>query len=206
MKIFEITTPKLDVNNPIDFINSMKKSLGMDDGTGGLSLVNPSGKVTDTKLDTTPSSDTSSTDTSSNKSSSSDTVVGKKGSVNPTVVKSYLASKGLDKQHVAGIMSNIKHESGFRPGVLGDNGTSGGLFQHHAERFSAMRKAAGPDWQTNWKGQIDFALSEPAGQRYINTKFSTPEEATKWFTINFEIPANKVAQANIRSQSASQFA
>lgn len=205
MKIFEITTPKLDVNNPIDFINSMKKSLGMDDGTGGLSLVNPSGKVTDTKLDT-PSSDTSSTDTSSNKSSSSDAVVGKKGSVNPAVVKSYLASKGLDKQHVAGIMSNIKHESGFRPGVLGDNGTSGGLFQHHAERFSAMRKAAGPDWQTNWKGQIDFALSEPAGQRYINTKFSTPEEATKWFTINFEIPANKVAQANIRSQSASQFA
>lgn len=37
MKIFEITSPKLDVNNPIDFINSMKKSLGMDD-TGGLGL------------------------------------------------------------------------------------------------------------------------------------------------------------------------
>ena len=37
MKIFEITSPKLDVNNPIDFINSMKKSLGMDD-TSGLGL------------------------------------------------------------------------------------------------------------------------------------------------------------------------
>jgi hypothetical protein len=201
MKIFEITAPKLDVNNPVSFIRDMQKSLGMDDGTGGLSLDNPSGKVTDTSLDKK-----SNPDTTSNNTPAKDNIVGKKGSISPDAVRSYLSGKGLDKQHVAGIMANIKHESGFRPGVLGDSGTSGGLFQHHAERFTAMRKAAGPDWQTNWKGQIDFALSEPAGNRYVNTKFSTPEEATKWWTINFEIPANKVAQANIRSQSASQFA
>lgn len=133
---------------------------------------------------------------------------GGKGSVGPSVIQSYLSSKGLDKNHVAGIMANIKHESGFRPGVMGDGGTSGGLFQHHAGRFTAMVSACGgkDKWQSNWQGQIDFALSEPAGRQYTGMKFSSPEEATKWWTINFEIPANKVAQANIRSQSASQFA
>ena len=132
--------------------------------------------------------------------------VGGKGSVSPNDVKSYLTSKGLSRNHVAGIMANIKAESGFRPGVMGDGGTSGGLFQHHAERFKAMTSASGRDWANNWKGQIDFALSEPAGRQYVAMKFSSPEAASKWFTINFERPANMVAKANTRSQDASQFA
>ena len=139
--------------------------------------------------------------TTKNKSST-----GGKGTVNPGEVQSYLSSKGLDRNQVAGIMANIKAESSFRPGAIGDNGTSGGLFQHHKERFSAMSKAAGPNWQSNWKGQIDFALSEPAGRKYASMKFATPEEASKWFTINFERPANMVAKANSRSLDASQFA
>jgi hypothetical protein len=131
---------------------------------------------------------------------------GGKGSVNPNDVKSYLISKGLSKNHVAGIMANIKAESSFRPGAIGDNGTSGGLFQHHKERFKAMVAHAGRDWATNWKGQIDFALSEPAGRQYVAKNFSSPEEASKWFTINFERPANMVAKADSRSRDASQFA
>jgi len=385
MKIFEVTAPNLDTSNPIAFINSMKKSLGMDDGTGGLSLVNPSGKVTDTSnptdktvVEPAPSNEVviigdsiavgiggsepyakagiSTTEvlnrvnafiktgkakgsvvilssgasnsapveleggptqpgkldpvaqqlsalkaagasvalvgTGSRKSvwfpptkytngkryrvdltnvnqqlasmasasgakflgpleefddsmhsgkgdgvhpfrgyqklkragseivpvkqpttapskqpaTKKSSVSGGKGSVSPGEVQSYLSSKGLDRNQVAGIMANIKAESSFRPGVLGDNGTSGGLFQHHKERFTAMRKAAGPNWQTNWKGQIDFALSEPAGQKYASIKFATPEEASKWFTIHFERPANMVAKANSRSLDASQFA
>jgi len=132
--------------------------------------------------------------------------VGAKGSVSPNDVRSYLVSKGLSKNHVAGIMANIKAESAFRPGAIGDNGTSGGLFQHHKERFKAMVAHAGRDWATNWKGQIDFALSEPAGRQYVAMKFSSPEEASKWFTINFERPANMVAKADSRSRDASQFA
>jgi len=131
---------------------------------------------------------------------------GGKGSVSPNDVKSYLNSKGLSKNHVAGIMANIKAESGFRPGVMGDGGTSGGLFQHHAERFKAMTAACGRNWATNWQGQVDFALSEPAGRQYVAMKFASPEAASKWFTINFERPANMVAKANTRSQDASQFA
>ena len=122
-------------------------------------------------------------------------------------VKQYLESKGLDKYQVAGIMANIQHESGFRPGVMGDNGTSGGLFQHHADRFTAMVNASGgpTQWARNWKGQIDFALSEPAGRRYASMKFPNEQRATTWFTKNFEIPQNAIQQAAIRSQSASQY-
>lgn len=131
---------------------------------------------------------------------------GGKGSVNPNDVKSYLSSKGLDRNQVAGIMANIKAESSFRPGAIGDNGTSGGLFQHHKERFAAMKASAGKDWATNWKGQIDFALTEPAGRQYAGMKFSSPEAASKWFTINFERPANMVAKANSRSAGAASYA
>ena len=120
-------------------------------------------------------------------------------------IQAYLASKGLDGNQVAGIMANIKHESNFNPAAIGDSGTSGGLFQHHAERFSGMVQAAGPNWKTNWKGQIDYALAEQPGQQYRSIKFRTPEQAARWWTIYFERPANKYAQANIRSRTASQF-
>lgn len=131
-----------------------------------------------------------------------------KNPVNPNEIKSYLSSKGLDPNQVAGIMANIKAESSFDSGALGDNGTSGGLVQHNGPRFSGMVQAAGgqDQWQKNWKAQLDYALSEPAGARYQTMTFPTPQAATTWWTINFEIPANKEQQAAIRSQSASQFA
>ena len=129
-----------------------------------------------------------------------------KGSANPQQISSYLSSKGLSRIHVAGIMTNIKHESNFNPAAIGDGGTSGGLFQHHGPRFQAMVGAAGPNWKTNWKGQIDFALSEPAGRQYVSIPFRTAQEASKWFTINFEIPTNKAAKAIDRSRDVNQFA
>jgi hypothetical protein len=128
-----------------------------------------------------------------------------RGSVSKNDISGYLFSKGLSSNHVAGIMANIKHESSFNPAAIGDNGTSGGLFQHHGPRFHAMAKAV-PNWKSNWKGQIDFALSEPAGRQYASIAFRTPQEASKWFTMYFEIPANKVAKANQRSRDASQYA
>ncbi|WP_353485195.1 phage tail tip lysozyme [Haliscomenobacter sp.] len=131
-----------------------------------------------------------------------------KNPVNPNEIKSYLSSKGLDRNQVAGIMANIQAESSFDSGAIGDSGTSGGLVQHHGPRFNGMVQAAGgqDQWQKNWKAQLDYALSEPAGARYKNMTFPTPQAATSWWTINFEIPANKEQQAAIRSQSASQFA
>ena len=132
--------------------------------------------------------------------------------VNANTLKSYLASKGLDKNQVAGIMANVEAESSFDIGILGDGDTSGGLFQHHDSpqdaRFTKMVKAAGgPNkWRSNWRGQVDFALNEPAGQQYRSLSFSSPEQASKWWTINFEIPRDKYNVANARSKEARKYA
>ena len=122
----------------------------------------------------------------------------KKGAVSVNEISSYLSSKGLDRNQILGILANIQGESGFQPGILGDGNTSGGLFQHHGPRFSNMVNAVGSDWQTDWKGQIDFALSEPAGAKYARISFRTPEAATEWWTRNFEVP--KYADADVRKR------
>ena len=133
---------------------------------------------------------------------------GAKNPVSPDAIKQYLSSKGLDKNQIAGILANIQHESGFDSGAVGDKGTSGGLVQHHAGRFQGMVNHAGGDanWQKNWQAQLDYALSEPAGKQYSSLKFTSPQQATQWWTINFERPANMYAQANIRSASANRYA
>ena len=118
--------------------------------------------------------------------------------VNPSEVSSYLKSKGLDDNHVLGMLANIKGESGFNAGVVGDHGTSGGLFQHHADRWRNMIGYAGSDWKTDWRSQIDFALSEPAGREYVKKQFSSPQEATAWWVKYFEKPANIPAAINTR--------
>jgi hypothetical protein len=189
----------------------MRATEFLNEGLGqlvGNLLKNPFG---DTTLPTIPSPPKKNTIVKPKKTVSSDpsSVPLNKGDkyVSKEAVKSYLANK-MDNVHVAGIMANIQAESSFRPGVMGDGGTSGGLFQHHAERFTKMVAATGgpAKWKTNWKGQVDFALSEPAGKKYLKLKFSSPEEASKWWTLYFEIPANKQQVAVSRSLSASRFA
>ena len=110
----------------------------------------------------------------------------------------YLISKGLSPNHVLGMLANIKAESSFDSSAIGDNGTSGGLFQHHNERFTAMKEFAGEDWKTNWKGQIDYALTEKDTEKYKNQDFNNPQDASKWFTINWERPKNAVDSAEKR--------
>ena len=123
---------------------------------------------------------------------------GKGATVNPSEVASFLKSKGLDNNHVLGILANIKGESGFNAGVMGDKGTSGGLFQHHADRLRNMVGYAGSDWRTDWQSQVNFALSEPAGREYVKQEFSSPQEATAWWVKYFEKPANVQAAINTR--------
>lgn len=113
-------------------------------------------------------------------------------------IYSYLKSKNITDNHIAGLISNIKSESNLDPyNETGDGGSSIGLFQHHNERADALKNKYGSDW-TNWKNQIDFALSEPEGLNYISQKFSSPEEASKWFTVNFERPKDAAIKANER--------
>jgi len=130
------------------------------------------------------------------------------GSVAWTAVRDYLASKGLSKAHIIGMLANIHHESGFRPQVqvVDSNGLpSGGLFQHNGPRFTTLQQKLGTSWGSNWKGQIDFALSEPDGRRYLSNAFTDPHAASKWWTINFERPAKAQVAAQTRAKTATKF-
>jgi hypothetical protein len=135
--------------------------------------------------------------------------VSKENYVKVKEIYSYLTKdKGLSKEQALGMLANIQAESSFNAGALGDKKdgvyTSGGLFQHHNERFANMVAAAGPNWQENWKGQIDFALSEKPGKAYAATKFDTAEQATEYWTKYFEKPANADQQAEVRKGNISK--
>jgi murein DD-endopeptidase MepM/ murein hydrolase activator NlpD len=130
---------------------------------------------------------------------------GEKNFVPSKEVYAYLISKGLSHNHAIGILANIQAESSFNAGAIGDNGTSGGLFQHHAERFSGMVAYAGKDWAKNWKRQVDYALREEAGKQYTSKQFNSPEEASSWFTLNFERPSNKEVKAKERLGNIKNF-
>ena len=117
------------------------------------------------------------------------------GYTNASAVYNYLLSKGMSANHAKGLVANISRESGFKLGAHGDKGIGGsfGLFQWNmvAGRGGPMM-AAVPDWKTNWKGQIDYALKEFTGPQYLNTQFSTAGEAAHWWMANWEIPAASI--------------
>jgi hypothetical protein len=114
----------------------------------------------------------------------------------------YLRQKGVDHNHAVGIVNNMKYESNFNSGAIGDGGTSGGLFQHHASRFTAMKNYVGDDWKTNWKKQIDFALTEGEMKTYLGKNFANGRDASMGFTKDFERPANTDATAAYRAGTA----
>ena len=130
---------------------------------------------------------------------------GEKNFVPSKEIYDYLKSKGVSHNHAMGMLANIQAESSFNAGAIGDNGTSGGLFQHHAERFSGMVSFAGKDWAKNWKRQVDYALREDAGKQYVEKQFKNAEEASAWFTLNFERPSNKETKARQRLENLKNF-
>jgi len=112
--------------------------------------------------------------------------------LNPQAAYSYLRQLGVPHIHALGILANIKGESGFRIDSKQPDGPGIGLFQYS----SAGRKQAFlqnvPDWKTNWKGQIKYAIGEDRGPAYFKTQFSSPEEAAYWWMDNWERPAASV--------------
>ena len=105
----------------------------------------------------------------------------------------YIRSKGYSDNHAKGLVANIQRESTFRPGiaVTDTNGlTSGGLFQFNGVRFNAMVKNV-PNWKTNWKGQIDYAMIEDVGPQYKGKQFSNSAAAAWWWVDNWERSGDK---------------
>lgn len=125
------------------------------------------------------------------------------GSVDRGTVFNYLTGeKGLSRNQALGLMANIDRESSFRiapPG--GDGGNSFGMLQWNNTygRSDLMMKNV-PDYQTNWKGQLDHALSQnqlpeynKATSDFLNTDWATPQAAGDAFMRTWERPADPVA-------------
>ena len=106
----------------------------------------------------------------------------------PRQAYDYMRALGVSDIHAKGILANIQGESGFQTGIMGDNGMSGGLFQMYNDRYRNMVGAV-PDWKTNWRGQIQFALQDDTAPEYLQMDFNSPEEAADWFLENYERPA-----------------
>lgn len=120
------------------------------------------------------------------------------GRVNPQAVYQYLRSKGLSHIHAMGILANIQGESGFQIGVTEKGGSRQGigLFQYtYPSRKNAFLKAV-PDYRTNWKGQVDFAIGVDKNTPiYLAKQFATPEQAADDWMRNWENPDRAVYAA-----------
>ena len=125
------------------------------------------------------------------------------GSVDRGTVFNYLTGdKGLSRNQALGLMANIDRESSFRIAPAGgDGGNSFGMLQWNNTygRSDLMMKNV-PDYQTNWKGQLDHALSQnqlpeynKATSDFLNTDWETPQAAGDAFMRTWERPADPVA-------------
>lgn len=132
----------------------------------------------------------------------------KPSSATPTAVKgirgevyNYLTQdKGLSKNKALGLMANIDRESSFQIAPAGgDNGNSFGMFQWNNTygRSDVMKKNV-KDWQTNWKGQIDHALSSnqlpeynTVTQNFLNKTFTSSQQAADYWMKHWERPAHQ---------------
>jgi len=127
-----------------------------------------------------------------------------KNKVSIKEVYNYLMTKpSMTKTKALGIIANIQAESAFYSDAveMGDVKNKGlGLFQHtYKTRKDAFVKAV-PDWKTNWKGQIDFALQEQEAQNYLSSSYKDKEAATEAFMKEFENPkdqSNKAIQGRV---------
>lgn len=112
--------------------------------------------------------------------------------LSPQAGYSYLKQIGIDDTHALGILANIKGESGFRIDSKQPNGPGIGLFQYSsAGRKNAFLQNV-PDWKTNWKAQINYAIGEDKGPEYLKTQFSSPEDAAEWWMNKWERPDSSV--------------
>ncbi len=148
----------------------------------------------------TNASDTPQTISSNSTTSTVQAIAPSGGNVDRQEVYTYLTkSKGLSKNKALGLMANIDRESTFRSNPAGgDGGNSFGMLQwNNTYGRSDLMKQNVPDFATNWKGQLDHALSQnqlPEYNQFIsqfkNTTYKSPQAASEAFLRNWERPAD----------------
>jgi len=113
------------------------------------------------------------------------------GTLNPQAAYAYIRQMGVSHIHALGILANIQGESGFQIGVQekGNSKQGVGLFQYSFPSRKRRFLESVPDYKTNWKGQINYALSKDENTPlYLKKQFSSPEEAADDWMRNWENP------------------
>ena len=110
------------------------------------------------------------------------------GAVNPKLIYDYLKSLGVSHTHALGILANIKGESDFVPGVSESDGPGVGLFQYSDNDRKPKFLRAVPNYKTDWRGQISYAIKEDRAPEYLGISFSSPQEAAEWWMNKWERP------------------
>ena len=182
---------KRDHSRSLALENKLRSSA--EDLRGGIKPVDfdSIGTKTSTNTGGTGTSGASTTSSSGNVSINPITPSG--GTVDRGEVYSYLTKdKGLSHNKAYGLMSNIDRESGFNASIRsGDDGGPGGLFQWKGVRQTpTVAKLVNSG---DWKGQIDYALTEPgesSAQTFLNTTWESPQAAAAHWTRKWERPAD----------------
>jgi len=122
------------------------------------------------------------------------------------------AEIGYNTAVACGILANIEKESNFNPTLYGDHGSSYGICQWHATRFTALKDYCnenGYNWK-NLNGQLQYLKYELTVKNkkfhakmkaYPNTADGAYNAAYLW-CYDFEIPANRAQKAVERGNTA----
>ena len=133
---------------------------------------------------------------------------------NETAVFAYLTGEmGLNEAAACGVLANIAVESGFNPHAGGDGGTSYGICQWHASRYTRLRNycaGQGLDY-TTLRGQLSYLAYELENyyprvlsclQGVSNTAEGAYDAGYEW-CYRFEIPAGYASGVSVsRGNSA----
>tara|TARA_R100001510_G_scaffold57799_1_gene68035 strand:+ start:6923 stop:9034 length:2112 start_codon:yes stop_codon:yes gene_type:complete len=104
----------------------------------------------------------------------------------------YLMTKpGMDRIKAAGILANIAKESLYYSDAVEQGGEGIGLFQYTFKARKDAFLAAVPDWETNWRAQIDFAFDEGEFESYMKQDYNSVTDSTRGFMKIFEKPQDQ---------------
>lgn len=124
-----------------------------------------------------------------------------KGTTNEQTVYNFLAQvMGLNKAGACGVLANIYCESGFSPTSLGDGGTSYGICQWHAGRYTNLKNwcsSNGKDYKTLdgqlWYLKYELEKSYTSVFNYIKGVANSATGAYNagyYWCKHFEVPAD----------------
>lgn len=119
---------------------------------------------------------------------------------------------GMNTAAACGVLANIDEESRFQIGAIGDGGTSFGICQWHASRYSYLKSwcaGSGKDYTTLdgqlWYMKHELETTHASALKKLlacaDTEQGAEEAGYAWCSI-FEVPANTEVRAKARGALA----